>query len=73
MRAKKEAQKILKEMFNKFMESITAEQWQTILEETKQARIKADGVVLEGAELEETAKANVMARLAANAMSRGKK
>lgn len=73
MRAKKEAQKILKKMFKKFMESITAEQWQTILEETKQARIKADGVVLDGAELEETAKANVMARLAANAMNKGAK
>ena len=72
MRAKKEAQKILKKMFKKFMDSITPEQWKTILEETKQARIKADGVVLEGAELEETAKANVMARLAANAMNKGR-
>ena len=72
MRAKKEATKILKKMFQKFMQSITPEQWQTILEETKQARIRADGVVLEGAELEETAKANIMARLAANAMNKGR-
>ena len=73
MRAKKEAAKILKKMLKKFMDSITPEQWQTILEETKQARIKADGVVLDGAELEETAKANVMARLAHNAMNKGTK
>ena len=72
MRAKKEAAKILKKMYKKFMDSITAEQWQTILEETKQARIKADGVVLEGKELEETAKANVTARLAHNAMNKGR-
>lgn len=72
MRAKKEAKKILKKMYKKFMDSITPEQWQTILEETKQARKRADGVVLEGAELEETAKANVMARLAANAMNKGR-
>lgn len=72
MRAKKEAKKILKKMFKTFMESITPEQWQKILEETKQARIRADGVVLEGAELEETAKANVMARLAHSAMNKGR-
>ena len=73
MRAKKEAQKILKKMFKKFMQSVTPEQWQKILDETKQASINFDGTVLEGKELEETAKANVMARLAANAMNKGTK
>jgi len=72
MRAKKEAQKILKKMFKKFMQSITPEQWQKILDETKQASINLDGKVLEGKELEETAKANIMARLAHNAMNKGR-
>lgn len=72
MEAKKEAAEILKGMFEKFMKNVTPEQWQTILEETKQARIKLDGVVLEGAELEETVKANIMTRLAASAMNKGR-
>lgn len=72
MRAKKEAQKILKKMFKKFMENITPEQWQKILDETKQASINLDGTVLDGKELEETAKANIMARLAHAAMNKGR-
>ena len=67
------ATKILNKMYKKFMENTTEEQWQKILEEVKQARIEADGVVLEGAELEETAKANILARLARFAQSKGDK
>ena len=67
----KGAEKILNKMYKRFMASITDEQWQKILEEIKQARINADGVVLEGAELEATAKANIMARLAHHATNKG--
>lgn len=68
-----QAAKILERMYKKFRANISDEQWQAILEEIKQARIKADGVVLEGEELEATAKANVMARLAHHAQSGGRK
>ena len=67
-----QATKILKKMYKMFRENISDEQWESIKEEIKQARIKADGVVLEGAELEATAKANVMARLAHHATNKGK-
>lgn len=66
----KTASKVLKRMYKKFMDNITDEQWQAILEEVKQARIKADGVVLEGAELEETARVNILNRLVVNAMNK---
>ena len=72
MRAKKEAEKILNKMYKEFRKSITAEQWQKYLEEIKQASINLDGTVLEGKELEETAKANVLVRLAKGAMSKGR-
>lgn len=73
MREKKEAAKILNKMYKEFRKNITAEQWEKFKEEIKQASINLDGKVLEGAELEETAKANVMARLARNAMNKGAK
>lgn len=66
-----EAAALLEKMYDKFRAAITEAQWQSYLEEVKQRRIAFDGVVLEDAELEETAKANVLARLAAHA--RGKK
>lgn len=61
------AAEILEKMYTEFRAAITNEQWQDYLEEIKQARINFDGVVLDGVELEETAKANVLARLAAHA------
>ncbi len=63
------ATKILEKMYKKFRAAITDEQWQVYLEEIKQKQIELDGRVLEGAELEETAKANLMARLAHHAQS----
>ena len=65
----KKASKILDKMYKKLRANMTDEQWQKYLEEIKQARIALDGVVLEGAELEETAKANALARLAMSAKS----
>lgn len=64
----KGAKKLLSKMYKIVRESLTDEQWQDYLEEVKQARIKTDGVVLEGAELEETAKANLLHRLATYAV-----
>jgi hypothetical protein len=72
MREKKEAAKILNKMYKEFRKSITAEQWEKFKAEIKQASINLDGKVLEGAELEETAKANVMVRLAQKSMNKGK-
>lgn len=60
----KEASSILDEMLNKFMENISPEQWAKIKAEIRQARKDADGVDLDGEELEATAKANVLTRLA---------
>jgi len=68
----KSATKILKRMYKKVRESITDEQWQAYLEEIKQRQIELDGKVLEGAELEEVAEANLMARLTQHAQNRGK-
>ena len=67
-----QATKILNKMYKKFRENITDEQWAAYLEEIKQKQIELDGRVLEGAELEATAKANVMARLANHATQKGK-
>lgn len=67
-----QATKILNKMYKKFRENITDEQWAAYLEEIKQRQIEFDGKVLEGAELEATAKANVMARLAHQATNKGK-
>lgn len=64
----KGAKKLLRKMYKIVRGSLTDEQWQAYLEEVKQARIKADGVVLEGAELEETAQANLLHRLATYAV-----
>ena len=50
------------------MENITKEQWQKILDE-----IKSKYPELDGAELEETAKANIMARLVVYARRKGDK
>lgn len=68
----KQATKILERLYKKVRAEITDEQWQTYLEEIKQKQIELDGRVLEGAELEATAKANLMARLAKNAQDKGK-
>ena len=65
-----QATKILNKMYKKFRENITDEQWAAYLEEIKQRQIELDGKVLEGAELEATAKANIMARLAHHAQSK---
>lgn len=63
----KDAKKLLNKMYKKVMENVTEEQWQEYLEEIKKRQVELDGRVLEGAELEETAKANLMARLAEHA------
>lgn len=68
-----EAVKILAAMYKQVRKSITDAQWQAYLEEIKQRRIALDGVVLEDAELEETAKANLLARITAHAREHGKK
>ena len=68
----KQANKILERLYKKVRAEITNEQWQTYLEEIKQRQIELDGRVLEGAELEAVAKANLMARLAKNAQDKGK-
>lgn len=68
----KQATKILERLYKKVRAAITDEQWQVYLEEIKQKQIELDGRVLEGAELEATAKANLMARLAKNAQDKGK-
>ena len=68
----KGATKILRKMYKKVRASITDEQWQRYLEEIKRASIDLDGTVLEGAELEATAEANLMARIAQHAQNRGK-
>ena len=68
----KQATKILERLYKKARAAITDEQWQTYLEEIKQKQIELDGRVLEGAELEEVAKANLMARLAHHAQNKDK-
>lgn len=68
----KQASKLLNKMYKIVRASITDEQWQVYLEEIKQRQIELDGRVLEGAELEETAKANLMHRIAENARAKGK-
>lgn len=59
----KSATKILNRMYKKARASVTDEQWQVFLDEIKQKQFELDGRVLEGAELEELARANFMARL----------
>ena len=65
----KGATKILNRLYKKIRAEITDEQWQVFLEEIKQKQFELDGRVLEGAELEATAKANLMARIAHQAQS----
>ena len=65
----KGAEKILRKLYKKVRAEITDEQWQQFLEEIKQASLALDGKVLEGAELEATAEANLMARIAHQAQS----
>lgn len=60
----KDATKILDKLYKKIRAEITNEQWQQYLEEIKQKQIELDGKVLEGAELEATAEANLKARIA---------
>lgn len=60
----KSATKILDKLYKKIRAEITNEQWQQYLEEIKQKQIELDGRVLEGAELEATAEANLKARIA---------
>lgn len=62
------ATELLSKMYNIVRESLTDDQWQEYLEEVKQARMELDGTTLEGAELEETAKANLLYRLASYAV-----
>ena len=62
------AAEILSEMYNLVRSNLTDEQWQEWLQEVKRARMELDGTVLEGAELEETAKANLLYRIAAQAV-----
>ena len=62
------ATEILGEMYNLVRGNLTDEQWQAWLDEVKKARFELDGTVLEGAELEETAKANLLYRIAAQAV-----
>lgn len=64
------ATEILSKMYNLIRENITDEQWQEYLEEVKRARMELDGTTLEGKELEETAKANLLYRIAAQAVER---
>lgn len=66
----KGAKKLLRKMYKVVRESITDEQWQEYLEEVKRARMELDGTVLEGKELEETAKANLLYRIAAQAVEK---
>ena len=66
----KGATKLLGKMYKIVRESLTDEQWKEYLEEVKRARMELDGTVLEGAELEETAKANLLYRIAAQAVER---
>lgn len=66
----KGATKILSKMYKIVRESITDEQWQEYLEEVKRARMELDGTVLEGKELEETAKANLLYRIASYAVEK---
>lgn len=68
----KGATKILRKLYKKVRESITPEQWQTYLEEIKKRQIELDGRVLEGAELEKVAEANLMARIAHHAQNKGR-
>jgi hypothetical protein len=65
-----EATKILERLYKQVRSNITDEQWQTYLEEIKQKQIELDGRILEGAELEELAKANLMAKITAQALSK---
>lgn len=62
------ATEILSKMYKLVRESLTDEQWQEYLEEVKRARMELDGTTLEGKELEETAKANLLYRIAAQAV-----
>lgn len=62
------AAEILGEMYKIVRESLTDDQWQEYLEEVKRARMELDGTVLEGEELEETAKANLLYRIASQAV-----
>lgn len=62
------AAEILSEMYNLVRSNLTDEQWQEWLQEVKRARMELDGTVLEGADLEETAKANLLYRIAAQAV-----
>lgn len=62
------AAEILSEMYKLVRSNLTDEQWQEWLQEVKRARMELDGTVLEGAELEETAKANLLYRIAAQAV-----
>lgn len=64
----KGATEILSKMYKLVRENLTDEQWQAWLEDVKRARMELDGTVLEGAELEETAKANLLYRIAAQAV-----
>lgn len=64
----KGAKKLLREMYKLVRSNLTTEQWQAWLEEVKRARMELDGTVLEGKELEETAKANLLYRIAAQAV-----
>ena len=68
----KGATKLLSKMYKLVRGSLTDEQWQDYLEEVKRARMELDGTVLEGKELEETAKANLLYRIAAQAVERTK-
>ena len=64
----KGAKKLLSKMYKLVRSNLTDEQWQAWLEDVKQARMELDGTVLEGKELEETAKANLLYRIAAQAV-----
>lgn len=67
-----EAKQIAIKMYKVIRKRITDEQWQTYLEEIKKRQVELDGKVLEGAELEEVAKANLMARLITHAQNKDK-
>ena len=64
----KGAKKLLSKMYKLVRGSLTDEQWQEYLEEVKRARMELDGTTLEGKELEETAKANLLYRIASYAV-----
>ena len=64
----KGAKKLLSKMYKLVRSNLTDEQWQAWLEDVKRARFELDGTTLEGAELEETAKANLLYRVASYAV-----